>query len=321
VATVTVTAADGYGGSVEDSFSVTVKAAPVVASPIADVSELRVDATHEVSMSGVFSDADGDRVTVTEASSSDSAIAAVSAAIDGSTAAITAVTVIARSEGTAIITVKAQDSDGNTVQDAFDVTVNAPAAQQQRAVELPGPVVGLELAATHDSVSVSWSAPESGDAPDGYIVNIKRQGGGDGETRRPGANKTSLTFRGLNSGSTYEVWVRAQNEAGKGERTRASITLPAVLPGPVTGLELTAAADTVTVIWNAPETGGAPDGYIVHIRPEGGAEGSGRTKTPRAKKTKVSFENLESGQTYKVWVRAQNEAGKGERTRASITLP
>ena len=320
-ATITVTAADGNSGTVDDTFTVRVKAAPVVASAIDDVSELEVDATHEVSMSGVFSDADGDRVTVTEASSSDSAIAAVSAAIDGSTAAITAVTVTGKSEGTAIITVTAQDSDGNTVSDAFDVTVNAPAAQQQRAVELPGPVVGLELAATHDSVSVSWSAPESGDAPDGYIVNIKRQGGGDGETRRPGAGKTSLTFRDLNSGSTYEVWVRAQNEAGKGERVKASITLPSVLPGPVTGLEVVATGDGVTVSWSAPETGGAPDGYIVHIRPEGGAEGSGRTKTPKAKKTKVSFENLESGQTYQVWVRAQNPAGKGERVHASITLP
>ncbi len=320
-ATVTVTASDGNGGTVDDTFTVTVKAAPAVASAIDDISGLEAGDSRTISMSGVFSDADGDAVTVTQASSSDSAVAAVSAAIDGATAAITAVTVTASSEGTATITVTARDADGNTVQDAFDVTVNAAEQQQQRAVELPGPVLGLELTATHDSVSVGWSAPESGDAPDGYIVNIKRQGGGDGETRRPGAGKTSLTFRDLNGGSTYEVWVRAQNEAGKGERTHATVTLPVELPGPVTGLEVAATGDGVTVSWSAPETGGAPDGYIVHIRPEDGATGSGKTRTPRAKKTKVSFENLEAGQTYKVWVRAQNEAGKGERVHASITLP
>ncbi|MCY4442671.1 MAG: fibronectin type III domain-containing protein, partial [Deltaproteobacteria bacterium] len=50
-------------------------------------------------------------------------------------------------------------------------------------------------------------------------------------------------------------------------------------------------------------------------------DGKGRTKTPKAKKTKVSFENLEAGRTYKVWVRAQNEAGKGERGHATVTLP
>ena len=319
-ATITVTAVDGYGGSVEDSFTVTVKAAPVVAQPLGDVIGLELGATHDVSMSGVFSDADGDTVTVTEASSSDTSIAAVSVAIDGSTTAITAVTVFANSEGTATITVTAKDSDGNTVSDAFDVTV--PAAeqqQQQRGVELPGPVLDLELTATHDSVSVSWSAPESEDAPDGYIVNIKRQGGGDGETRRPGAGKTTLTFRDLNGGSTYEVWVRAQNAAGKGERTHATITLPVELPGPVTGLEVTATESAVTVSWSAPETGGAPDGYIVHLKPEDG--GKGRIRTPRAKKTQVSFDNLESGKTYRVWVRAQNAAGKGERIHASVTLP
>ena len=130
-ATITVTAADGYGGSVEDTFTVTVKAAPVVASAIADISGLEAEDSRTISMSGVFSDPDGDAVTVTQASSSDISIAAVSAAIDGATAAITAVTVTAGSEGTATITVTARDSDGNTVQDAFDVTVNAPAAQQQ----------------------------------------------------------------------------------------------------------------------------------------------------------------------------------------------
>ncbi len=314
-ATITVTAADGYGGSVEDGFTVRVKAAPVVALAISDVSGLEVGATRDVSLSGMFSDADGDSLTVT-ASSSDNAKATVSVAADQS-----ALTVSGVAEGTATITVTAQDADGNGVSDAFQVEVVQAPEPEPEPVELPGPVLGLELTTTHDSVSVSWSAPESGDAPDGYIVNIKRQGGGDGETRRPGAGKTALTFRDLNGGSTYEVWVRAQNEAGKGERVKASITLPSVLPGPVTGLEVAATGDGVTVSWSAPDTGGAPDGYIVHIRPEGGAEGSGRTKTPKAKKTKVSFDNLEAGRTYQVWVRAENEAGKGERVHATVTLP
>ncbi len=35
----------------------------------------------------------------------------------------------------------------------------------------------------------------------------------------------------------------------------------------------------------------------------------------------VSFNNLESGRTCQVWVRAQSEAGMGERGHASITVP
>ena len=224
--TITVTAADGNGGAVKDTFTVTVKAAPVVASAIADVSELEIDATHEVSMSGVFSDADGDALTIS-ATTSDSTLAQVSNTIDPSTGSATAITVIGVDSGTATITVTAQDSDGNSVSDAFDVTV--PAAQQQQAVELPGPVVGLELTASgENSVTVRWSAPETGGAPDGYIVHLRPENGekGSGKTKRPKATKTQVKFNKLQPGQTYQVWARAENEAGKGQRVHATITLP-----------------------------------------------------------------------------------------------
>ena len=93
------------------------------------------------------------------------------------------------------------------------------------------------------------------------------------------------------------------------------------MPGPVTGLELSAAADSVTVSWQAPETGGAPKRYIVHLKPEGGDKGSGKIKKPKAKKTKVTFNKLAPGATYTIWVRAQSRAGKGERVHSTITLP
>ena len=89
------------------------------------------------------------------------------------------------------------------------------------------------------------------------------------------------------------------------------------VPGPVTGLTLASSADSVTVLWQAPDSGGAPSRYIVHLRPEGGEIGSGRTKTPRAKNASGTFDNLEPGATYKVWVRARNAGGKGERSLRS----
>ena len=94
-----------------------------------------------------------------------------------------------------------------------------------------------------------------------------------------------------------------------------------VLPGVVTALALTATADGVTVSWQPPAGGDAPQRYIVHLRPEGGKKGSGKTKNPKAKKTQVTFKKLKPGVTYNVWVRAQNHAGKGERVNATITLP
>ena len=92
-------------------------------------------------------------------------------------------------------------------------------------------------------------------------------------------------------------------------------------PGAVTGLALSSTATSVTVRWQAPESGGDPARYIVHLRPEGGEIGSGRTRTPKAKKTSVTFDNLEAGATYRVWVRARNAGGKGERVQGAITLP
>ncbi len=117
MATITVTAADGRGGTVEDTFTVTVKAAPVVASILADVSGLEAGATRDVSLSGTFSDADGDALTIT-AASSDEAIATVTVASDGSR-----LTVARVAEGTATITVTAQDADGNRVNGEFDVSM------------------------------------------------------------------------------------------------------------------------------------------------------------------------------------------------------
>ena len=243
--TVTVTADDGSGGSVQDSFTVTVKAAPAVVSAIADVGELQIDAAHEVPLSGVFSDPDGDALTIST-TSSDNAIATVSATIDPVTGSTTALTVTATGEGTATVTVTARDSDGNSVSDDFDVTVPAPVVQPQQAAQepeaqqeaaeqlqqaetLPGAVVSLEVTATADgTVTVSWQAPTSGAAPTRYIVHLKPEGGetGSGKTKRPKAPKTQVKYKDLEPGTTYNVWVRAQNKTGKGERTHATITLP-----------------------------------------------------------------------------------------------
>ena len=116
-ATITVTADDGNGGTVDDTFTVRVKAAPEVASPLADVSGLEMQTTREVSLAGVFSDADGDALTITAASSDDGR-ATVSVASDGATLTLTGV-----AEGTATVTVTAEDSDGNRASDAFQVEV------------------------------------------------------------------------------------------------------------------------------------------------------------------------------------------------------
>ena len=312
MATITVTAADGRGSTVADTFTVTVKAAPVAASALADISDLEASATLDVLLDGVFSDADNDALIIT-ATSSDDAKATASVSPDYSKLTLTGV-----AEGAATITVTAEDADGNRVNDAFDVSV----------VELPGPVANLAVSATDtgDGIIVSWQAPESGGTVKGYIAHARpvKGGAGSGKTRHPKADELSVTFPNLETGLEYRIWVRAENAAGKGERVHATIELspaPTEAPGPVLNLRVTAAADSVSATWEAPATGGAPTRYIAHIRPEGGPAGSGETKYPKTKKPATTFRDLEAGRTYKVWVRAENAVGKGERVHATITLP
>ena len=78
------------------------------------------EANQEISLTGVFSDADGDALTITAASSDEDT---VSGFIWADT-----LTVVVVTEGSATITVTAEDADGNRVTDTFDVTVSA--AQQ-----------------------------------------------------------------------------------------------------------------------------------------------------------------------------------------------
>ena len=138
-ATITVTASDGNGGTVEDSFTVRVKAAPVVASALADVGGLEEGSTQDVSLSGVFSDLDGDSLTVTTASS-DNNVATVTSG--GSTLTLTGV-----AEGTATITVTARDADGNRVSDDFAVSVvKAPEPEEEEQETSDGsPTVAAPL--------------------------------------------------------------------------------------------------------------------------------------------------------------------------------
>ena len=131
ISTITVTADDGNGGTISDTFTVVVKAAPTISSAISDVSGLTAGDSRTVSLDGVFDDTDGDSLVITTASSNGS-VATVEAASDGS-----ALTITAQAPGTTTITVTAQDADGNQAADTFEVTV----AQQTADTPEPESIV------------------------------------------------------------------------------------------------------------------------------------------------------------------------------------
>lgn len=191
----------------------------------------------------------------------------------------------------------------------------------------PGVVQNLALSTTDtaDSITVTWDFPDTGGRPDKFVVYVGKAGSGrqSGKKKVPrNLHKTSVTFKNLTPGKVYKVWVQAQNIVGKGAWSQATIRLNSkVLPGPIRNLDVVSMHGMAIVTWDSPETGGQPWSYIVHLKRKGAGIGTGRTKTPRARDTftMVTFYELIDGD-YRIWVRAQNKAGKGARVRDTFSL-
>jgi hypothetical protein len=118
-ANITVTANDGNGGSVNDVFEFNINAAannaPVVANPIADITETEGFGSATIDIANVFTDADDDVLTFGVSSD---ATNVATASLSGTTLTITEV-----GTGTANITVTANDGNGGSASDVFEFVV------------------------------------------------------------------------------------------------------------------------------------------------------------------------------------------------------
>ncbi|WP_438444085.1 Ig-like domain-containing protein [Gorillibacterium sp. sgz5001074] len=163
---VTVTAADGYGGSLERTFRLTVELnqAPQAAVAIPDQT-VTVGGTQAVELSGAFADANHDGLTYTAVSASEG-VAAVS--ISGHTLTLTGIT-----DGTSVITVTASDGIAASAGMTFTVTASSNQAPTV-AGSIPLQVIGGSVApnrfslsglfadADGDSLTYSVTAADSG---------------------------------------------------------------------------------------------------------------------------------------------------------------
>ncbi len=121
-ATITVTANDGNGGTVSTTFSVTVNATatngiPSVANAIVDQNLTEGFGSTQINIADVFTDPDGDALTYS-VTSGDETVVTVS--LNGTMLTITEVGI-----GTSNITVIADDGNGGSVVENFDVTVSS----------------------------------------------------------------------------------------------------------------------------------------------------------------------------------------------------
>ncbi len=124
-AQLTITADDGNGNTAFDIFIVTVSAvndAPVVSSAIADltVAEDAAARNNYASLNSVFTDPDGDELSFTVANTNTGLVTAAIDAGDNLDLSFAA-----NGNGTAQLTLTADDGNGTAVNDGFTVTVSA----------------------------------------------------------------------------------------------------------------------------------------------------------------------------------------------------
>ena len=135
-------------------------------------------------------------------------------------------------------------------------TMEVPAA--------PGLPTALAAMATHESVTLSWTAPTTGGTVSGYRLWRQR---GTGPLAVVGNDLAAATLThtdpGLTSASAYQYRLQALSAAGAGPRTAAESITTA---GPVKPTELTAAPgdnSQMELSWTAPTSGGPVTGYYI----------------------------------------------------------
>ena len=205
-ATVTVTATDAGGLSASQAFSVTVpNRAPEAVGQIDDA-ETHVGESIEVSLSGHFSDPDGDALTY-EVTSTDSSIASVS--VSGGILRVAGV-----GQGEATVTVTASDAGGLSASQTFTATVpnRAPEAVGQIADVEPAVGDTVEVALSGhfsdpDGDDLSYSASSSDDnaatvSVSGATLRVARVGKGAATV-----TATATDAGGLSASQTFAVTV------------------------------------------------------------------------------------------------------------------
>ena len=242
-ATVTVTAADPGGLTAEQSFEVTVpNRAPVAVGTIADV-EVEVDTTATLDVAGSFSDPDGDALTYSATSSSPG----------NATVSVSESAVVVRgvSKGTATVTVTAQDTEGLTAEQSFEVTV------PNRAPVAVGTIADVEVEVdTTATVDVAGSFSD----PDGDALTYSAMSSSPGNAT-VSVSGSAVVVRGVSEGAAT-VTVTAQDTEGLTAQQTFQVTvsepnLAPVAVGTIADVEVE--VDTTADV-NVAENFSDPDG-------------------------------------------------------------
>ena len=220
------------------------------------------------------------------------------------TGAATSLVVPGLSPGLYFVRVRATSAEG----------VGAPSNEiqllmtpQGRCIAPAGPPVLSAATVLGNLVTLSWTAPTVGGPVDSYVLGAGYSAGTlDAAIVETGTNALSVTVPA--AFGRYFVRVAGQNPCGVGTPSNEVIvTVGPALPGPPAALAATLApGGAVTMSWNAPVSGDAPDSYVLEAGTAFGASDIGTAETPSS-----TFLVMATPGTYFVRVRARNAAGIG----------
>ena len=178
------------------------------------------------------------------------------------------------------LSVRAFGRGGASRTSKIRATIPAPATTP------PSQPTGLSVSPTHNSLTLSW---RSASRAASYDVRLRHNGTVRSTTR------TSHTFSGLTSNTSYTLFVRARNAGGASLwNSYTGTTTP---PQP-TGLSYSATSTSITLSWTADILA---DRYGVKRGASGSETGTSRTS--------YTFSGLTANTGYTLYVRAKTPAG------------
>ena len=184
----------------------------------------------------------------------------------------------------------------------------------------PGAPVGLTAAVSGSSVTLTWSAPTSGDAVTAYALEAGSASGLANLASVVLGAATAFSASGIPNG-TYFVRVKAQNTAGiSAASNEAIVTIGAGgcsgVPGPPAGLTVSVSGSTVTLNWSAPAVGCAATSYTLQA---GSATGLSNLAASNTGNLATSYIATGVGAgTYFIRLLANNGAGSSGPSNEAI---
>ncbi len=225
MATITLTADDGEGGTVTLKFMVKVTTnRPPVADKDAFMARLpeadtvNVGSTFDLALSGLFTDPDeGDMVGLPQAMTSDEDVLLVVVTNDGATA-----TLVGRASGMATLTLTATDEAGNKTSVSQAITVNAAPAEAQ-------PLAARTLdRVTPQAVDLGGLFTDTDDGADGLVITATTVGEGADRATATVAG-TTLTLAGVALGEV-DIQLTATDPHGATATSTLMATVVNVAP-------------------------------------------------------------------------------------------